>query len=117
LGNGWQGNLLIWYFEFKYLTGLTTYNYNSIAHVSDNILKYDIPSGITTLGAYIVANIPAMEHLYVYPTTPPTIRSNTISGRLGNFTIHVPSGSLQAYKTAEYWSVYADRMVGFDATL
>ncbi len=117
LGNGWYGNRLIWYFEFKYLTGLTTYNYNTIAGVSDNILKYDIPSGITTLGNYIVANIPAMEHLYVYPTTPPTINSVTFYGRLGNFTIYVPYGSLQAYQTAQNWSKYADRMVEFDATL
>lgn len=114
---GFQSNKLLWYFEFKYLTGLTTYNYNSISGASDNILKYDIPSGITKLDSYIVANIPAMEHLYVYPTTPPTINSVTFFGRLGNFTIYVPYGSLQAYQTAQYWSNYADRMVEFDATI
>lgn len=58
-----------------------------------------------------------MRNLYVYPAVPPTINSSTFYGSLGNFTIYVPYGTLQAYQTAQYWSKYADRMVEFDATL
>ena len=96
---------------------MKTYNSNYIAGAADNILKYDIPSGITSLGNYAVANIPQMKHLYVYPVVPPTITSATFFGRLGDFTIYVPSGSLQAYQAAQNWSKYADRMVEFDATI
>lgn len=96
---------------------MKSYNYNTISGAYDNILKYDIPSGITSLGNYAVANIPAMKHLYVYPVSPPVITSATFYGRLGDFTIYVPYGSLQAYQSAQYWSNYADRMVEFDATL
>lgn len=96
---------------------MKTYNSNYIAGAADNILKYDIPSGITSLGNYAVANIPQMKHLYVYPVVPPTITSATFFGRLGDFTIYVPQGSLQAYQSAQYWSKYADRMVEFDATI
>lgn len=47
--------------------------------------------------------------LYISATEPPIIQSNTF------YTfkeIHVPSDSLELYKTANNWSAYADYMIG-----
>lgn len=47
--------------------------------------------------------------LYISAVEPPVIQSDTFYG----FTaIHVPSGSLDLYKSANNWSAYADYMVG-----
>ena len=47
--------------------------------------------------------------LYISAVEPPVIQSDTFYG----FTaIHVPSGSLDLYKSANNWSAYGDFMVG-----
>ena len=47
--------------------------------------------------------------LYISAIEPPVIQSDTFYG----FTaIHVPSGSLDLYKSANNWSAYGDFMVG-----
>lgn len=47
--------------------------------------------------------------LYISAVEPPVIQSDTFYG----FTaIHVPSGSLDLYKSANNWSAYADYMIG-----
>lgn len=47
--------------------------------------------------------------LYISAVEPPVIQSDTFYG----FTaIHVPSGSLELYKSANNWSAYGDYMIG-----
>ena len=47
--------------------------------------------------------------LYISAVEPPVIQSDTFYG----FTaIHVPSGSLDLYKSANNWSAYGDYMIG-----
>jgi hypothetical protein len=53
-----------------------------------------------------------MKHYYIMPTTPPTIQSNTFRNIQSDCVIHVPAESLEAYKTATYWSTHASKMVG-----
>lgn len=44
--------------------------------------------------------------MVIEATTPPTIWPTTFPPNLT--TLQVPSGSVDAYKTAQYWSEYAD---------
>lgn len=68
-----------------------------------------LPDSITDIGSYAVANSQGRAEMWLYPTTPPTLYSNAISGFSG--TIYVPHGCLEAYQTATNWAAYAARMV------
>lgn len=53
--------------------------------------------------------------IYVKPTSPPTMKFERYDGAFKAIqTIYVPSQSVEAYKTAAGWSLYADRIVGYD---
>ena len=113
MGNVFIRNNLITYWEIKYLTGITSIVQNNIAHTG-NIKKYDIPSGVTSMGSYAIANLLKLESVYVYPQTPPTINGNTFFNPPAGMTIYVPKGTLADYQSAQYWSNYASRMVEFE---
>ncbi|MBO7236238.1 MAG: leucine-rich repeat protein [Alistipes sp.] len=89
---------------FKDCDGLTTVN------ISDSVI------GITS-DAFIDCN--NLNSVYCKPTTPPT--ALTPYGFWWSFDlnapdrkIYVPMESVEAYKSAEYWSDYADAIVGYD---
>jgi hypothetical protein len=57
----------------------------------------------------------SLKEVYCKATTPPTLNSGSVfdynaSGR----KIYVPTASVSAYKSASYWSEYADYIVGYD---
>lgn len=76
-----------------------------------------IPSTVTYIGAAAFADCLALSEVIVNAVTPPTMDvsadqgyhqfDHNASGRL----IKVPSGSVQAYKTAAGWSKYASSIV------
>lgn len=86
-----------------------------------------IPSGVTNMGYYNFAgNVIQdgstidvacyLETLIMLPTTPPVLAANSDGVTLGNPTyfdtkIIVPKGCSAAYKAAEGWKEYADRIV------
>ena len=71
-----------------------------VLHIDDKI-KYIESKALYTYNKNITLYISAVE--------PPVIQSDTFYG----FTaIHVPSGSLDLYKSANNWSAYGDFMIG-----
>lgn len=103
---------------------------NSFAY--GNLDSYRFPDGITTIGdsacCYSVCSeltIPASVHtiefgafvgsrtkiLHCEPTTPPTLTYFTLNTQGLMEAIYVPAESVEAYKTAEYWSDFADIIV------
>jgi hypothetical protein len=89
---------------FKDCDGLTTVN------ISDSVIEI-------TSDAFIDCN--NLNSVYCKPTTPPT--ALTPYGFWWSFDlnapdrkIYVPMESVEAYKSAEYWSDYADAIVGYD---
>lgn len=69
-----------------------------------------IGTGVTELGWYAFWGCSLLKEVYCLPSTPP-------AGGYGAFTliapdavIHVPSGSYDAYLTAEYWSEFSTIM-------
>ena len=51
-----------------------------------------------------------VTNLFVLATTPPTIQSNTFNTSSSIKNIFVPAGSVDAYKNATNWSVYASKV-------
>ena len=73
-----------------------------------------IPEGVTKIEWYAFDGCSSLAEVYCKPTTPPTggydMFNNNASGR----KIYVPTESVEAYKSASYWSNYADNIVGYD---
>ncbi len=65
-----------------------------------------IPANVTRIDIYTFAGCTRLTTMVVEATTPPTIWPTTFPPNLT--TLQVPSGSVDAYKTAQYWSEYAD---------
>ena len=89
-----------------------------------NLTTLSIPKSVTSIGARAFGNCDSLSQVFVYNPVPITIigqddwdflmifYTNGSSGiRVpNNLTIYVPCASLDAYKSAEYWSDYASRM-------
>jgi len=89
------------------------YSYNSLTSVT-------IPDSVTTIGTDAFYGCTSLKEVYCKPTVPPTGGSHMFSYysssgyKLIGCKIYVPAASVEAYKAAQYWSVYADYIVGFD---
>ena len=77
-----------------------------------------IPQNVTKIGYGAFSNCSSMKSVTLMPTFVPQGDSEMFSG-IGlysdmNYPIYVPSESLDAYKTAQYWKTYADRIFPID---
>ncbi len=74
--------------------------------------KVTIPSSVTLIGSYAFRGSPNLLNIRVEATTPPSFYS--FVGQYAPFdilegmSITVPPGTLNTYKTNQYWSQYAD---------
>lgn len=94
-----------------------------------SLLNITIPASVTSIGndafrtAYwgtepmktMMLNMNANRRVTVLATTPPTLGTGVFSIMTGqedeaSYPIYVPAQSLNAYKTATNWSVYANRI-------
>lgn len=73
-----------------------------------------IGTGITSIGAWAFSNCTSLTSATILATTPPTLghdhEGSHAFDNTNNCPIYVPAASVNAYKTAQYWSVYADRI-------
>lgn len=90
--------------------GITAINENAFASNSE-LETIEIGSGIASIERYLWSStIPAnMQSVTIRATTPPTINGQTFYGVGPNHPVafYVPSESVDAYKSASYWSNYA----------
>ena len=68
-----------------------------------------IPASVTKIGSSAFWGCGSLTSIVVKATTPPTGDSYMFNGT-ENSQIYVPSGSVEAYKSAQYWSDYAERI-------
>lgn len=75
-----------------------------------NLKNVVVPSGVTEIDSGAFSGCTNMGSLTVLPTTPPTLDypSNTFATMGGK--IYVPAASLNTYKNASGWSLFADRI-------
>jgi hypothetical protein len=88
--------------------GLTTFNNYSMA-VARTLRKITVPASVTTLGTQVFYSAVNMLYYKFLSTTPPTMANINVFENINILCkIYVPDASLEAYKTATNWSVYAD---------
>ena len=81
----------------------------------DSLTNITIPDSVTTIGDYAFYDCDSLTSVYCEGTTPPSLGgSNVFDANASGRTIYVPAASVEAYKTADYWSEYADAIVGYD---
>lgn len=64
----------------------------------------ELPDTITSIGSNAFLNSTYMYSFTCHATTPPTLQSDSITGISATCPIYVPAESVEAYKTAPYWS-------------
>ena len=77
---------------------------------SDGLASVTFPSTLTTLGGYTFRDCDNLTSLTVLATTPPTLDGPLAVPAPSGLNIYVPAESVDAYKAAQYWSDYADKI-------
>ena len=70
-----------------------------------------IGSGVTNITTWAFDGCSSLADITLLPTTPPSLRNEAFRGIPDTAVFTVPKGTLDAYKTASGWSVYANKMV------
>ena len=85
-----------------------------------SLTSITIPNSVTSIESLAFRGCTSLKEVYCKPTTPPTARLsswsiwNAFDQHASGRKIYVPKASVEAYKTASYWSDYADNIVGYD---
>ena len=75
----------------------------------NKLLHVTLSSGVKSIGAMAFAACTSLLDITVLATTPP-VGGDRMFISTNNCPIYVPAGSVEAYKAAQYWSDYADRI-------
>lgn len=75
-----------------------------------NLKRVDIPSNVNSIGYNAFTNCTSLERVRLFPTTPPTIQAGIFNGCPKTCRYEVPSGAVEAYRTADNWNTIADRI-------
>lgn len=87
---------------------LTTIGAKAFQHCT-SLVAITIPCQVARIGNGAFSQCYDVAKITVYPPIPPEGGSQMFYGS-GNGPIYVPAESVGSYKTASYWSVYADRI-------
>ena len=79
-----------------------------------SLASVNIGESVTTIGNSAFNYCDNLTSVYCKATTPPALKSKVFDYNGSGRKIYVPTESVDAYKSAEYWSEYADAIVGYD---
>lgn len=104
------------YSAFRHCEALTDITLSKVRYIDDNAFEHctsitsiTVGSSCVSIGNHAFFACYNLTRLRINATTPPTLSGNSdILSYSDNAIIYVPSGSVNAYKTA--WSLYADRI-------
>ena len=89
---------------------------NTVTSIKDSafadcsgLTSIEIPKSVTSIGDIAFDSCTGLTSVTVYATTPPSI-GNSVFDNTNDCPIYVPAESLDAYKSAQGWSKYADRI-------
>lgn len=76
------------------------------------LVNITIPDNVTSIGFSVFSGCYNLTKITMKPINPPTLANSSAIPDNDTLIIEVPSASLDAYKTATNWSIFADKMVG-----
>lgn len=76
-----------------------------------NLQKVIVGSHVETIGSNPFGLCKVLKKIYFLSANPPAGITGLFKDVASGFVIYVPKGSAEAYKTAEFWSDYADNIV------
>ena len=79
-----------------------------------SLTSVTIGNGVTSIGEYAFSSCASLKEVYCKPITPPSGDSSMFSRNASGRKIYVPRASVDAYKSASYWSNYSSDIVGYD---
>ena len=89
---------------------------NYAFYICTSLTSVTIPDSVTKIGEHAFFNCTSLKEVYCKATTPPTGETDMFNNNAEERKIYVPISSLEAYRTAEYWSAYADSIEGYLTT-
>lgn len=105
------------YETFFHCTGLTSVIIgNSVTVIKEDafrecssLTEITIPNNVTKIGNCAFYSCDSLQSITILATTPPSLDSSSAFYSISSSAkIYVPSESVDAYKTAQYWSLYND---------
>lgn len=90
--------------------GLECIDLFAFSHM-DSLTSITIPSNVTSIGECAFAYSENLENVYMHAHIPPVGPDDMFKYGSDNLKIYVPEQAIDAYKTAEGWSAYADKFV------
>ena len=81
-----------------------------------NLTNITLPERLKSIGSVAFAGCSNLSNITCNATTPPAGSDYMFDGISPNVKIYVPSESLEDYKSAQYWSEYAEHMVAMNTT-
>lgn len=79
-----------------------------------SLTSITIPSGVTNIGGSAFSDCYSLRSITCLSETPPAITNYLPFENTDNCAIYVPAESVDAYKTAQYWSAYASRILAIE---
>ena len=79
-----------------------------------SLTSVTIGDSVTTIGECAFAFCDSLTSVYCEAVTPPAGGSSMFYSNASDRKIYVPMESVEAYKSANRWSEYADAIVGYD---
>ena len=99
--------------------GVTTIE-SGVFYGCSSLTSVTIGDSVTTIGYQAFYDCSSLTSVYCKAVTPPTAVSYdygdwyTFDKNASGRKIYVPTGSVEAYKSANYWKDYANAIVGYD---